>query len=80
MSRRQAEHAQIDDEYLRERDLCLTHTLIPPQANRSVSTAHQSDPFIAARVKEETDAGIVIRGCRMLATLPISDERRFDHG
>lgn len=61
-------------EYLRENDLCLTHTLIPPQANRAVSTAKQADPFLAARVKEETDAGIVIRGCRMLATLPISDE------
>ena len=36
--------------------------------------AKQADPFLAARVKEETDAGIVIRGCRMLATLPISDE------
>jgi 4-hydroxyphenylacetate 3-monooxygenase len=61
-------------EYLRENDLCLTHTLIPPQANRAVSAAKQSDPFLAARIKEETDAGIVIRGCRMLATLPISDE------
>jgi len=61
-------------EYLREHDLCLTHTLIPPQANRAASSAKQADPFLAARVKEETDAGIVIRGCRMLATLPISDE------
>lgn len=61
-------------EYLRERDLCLTHSLIPPQANRAVSSARQADPFLAARVKEETDAGIVIRGARMLATLPISDE------
>ena len=61
-------------EYLRENDLCLTHTLIPPQANRAVSMHQQSDPYIAARIKEETDAGIVIRGCRMLATLPISDE------
>jgi len=61
-------------EYLRENDLCLTHTLIPPQANRAVSSARQADPFLAARIKEETDAGIVIRGCRMLATLPISDE------
>lgn len=60
--------------YLRENDLCLTHTLIPPQANRALSLAKQADPFLAARIKEETDAGIVIRGCRMLATLPISDE------
>jgi 4-hydroxyphenylacetate 3-monooxygenase len=61
-------------EHLRENDLCLTHTLIPPQANRAVSMHQQSDPYIAARIKEETDAGIVIRGCRMLATLPLSDE------
>jgi len=61
-------------EYLRENDLCLTHTLIPPQANRAVNSARQADPYLAARVKEETDAGIVVRGCRMLATLPVSDE------
>jgi len=60
--------------FLRENDLCLTHTLIPPQANRAVNSARQADPYLAARVKEETDAGIIIRGCRMLATLPISDE------
>ncbi len=60
-------------EHLREQDLCLTHTLIPPQANRAASSAKQADPFLAARVKEETDEGIVIRGSRMLATLPISD-------
>ena len=61
-------------ERLREHDLCLTHTLIAPQANRAVGSADQADPFLAARVKHETDAGIVIRGCRMLATLPIADE------
>ena len=61
-------------ENLRESDLCLTHTLIPPQANRAVSLQRQADPFLAARVKEETAAGLVIRGCRMLATLPIADE------
>jgi 4-hydroxyphenylacetate 3-monooxygenase len=61
-------------EYIRENDLCLTHTLITPQANRAVGTAEQADPYLAARVKEETDAGIVIRGARMLATLPTADE------
>lgn len=60
--------------YLRENDLCLTHTLINPQINRAVGAAQQADPFLAARIKEETDAGIIIRGARMLATLPISDE------
>ncbi len=60
--------------HVREKDLCLTHTLINPQANRAVGAARQADPFLAARVKEETDAGLVIKGARMLATLPISDE------
>jgi len=68
------ENARRYYEHLRENDLCLTHTLITPQANRSVNTARQADPYLAARIKEETDAGIVIRGARMLATLPISDE------
>jgi 4-hydroxyphenylacetate 3-monooxygenase len=61
-------------EYLRESDLCMTHTLINPQANRSVGPAQQTDPFLAARVKEERDDGLVIRGARMLATLPTADE------
>jgi 4-hydroxyphenylacetate 3-monooxygenase len=60
--------------YIRENDLCLTHTLINPQANRSVGPARQTDPFLAARVKQESDAGLVIKGARMLATLPLSDE------
>ena len=61
-------------EQLREHDWSLTHTLINPQVNRALSMSQQKDPFLAARVKEESDAGIVIRGARMLATLPISDE------
>ncbi len=61
-------------ETVREEDLALTHTLINPQSNRAVSAAKQADPFLAARVKKETDAGIIVRGARMLATLPISDE------
>lgn len=61
-------------EYVRENDLCLTHTLINPQSNRAVGPAQQSDPFIAARVVEKTSAGVVIQGARMLATLPLADE------
>ncbi len=62
-------------EHVRENDLLLTHTLINPQANRSVSAAGQTDPFLAARIVKETDNGIVIRGARMLATIgPIADE------
>jgi len=74
VERRYGDNAKRYYEYMREHDLCLTHTLIPPQANRAVSSARQADPYLSARIKEETDAGMVIRGCRMLATLPISDE------
>ncbi|HET7608396.1 MAG TPA: 4-hydroxyphenylacetate 3-hydroxylase N-terminal domain-containing protein, partial [Gammaproteobacteria bacterium] len=60
-------------EELREADLSLTHSLIPPQANRAAGPSAQADQFLAARIKKETDSGFVVRGCRMLATLPISD-------
>jgi 4-hydroxyphenylacetate 3-monooxygenase len=61
-------------EHVREHDLCLTHTLINPQANRSVGPSQQADPYLAARIVEENDRGIVLRGARMLATLPTADE------
>ncbi len=61
-------------EYVRENDLVLTHTLINPQSNRGVGPSKQADPFIAARVVEKTAGGVVVRGARMLATLPIADE------
>ena len=61
-------------EYVRENDLLLTHTLINPQNNRSVGPSKQADPFVAARVLEKTSEGVVIRGARMLATLPMADE------
>ena len=62
-------------EHIREHDLLLTHTLITPQANRSKAVSQQADPFLAARIVEENDNGVVIRGARMLATIgPIADE------
>jgi 4-hydroxyphenylacetate 3-monooxygenase len=61
-------------EYVRENDLVLTHTLINPQVNRAVGPSQQADPFIAARVLEKNSEGVVVRGARMLATLPIADE------
>src|SRR5690606_32247308 len=70
-----ADHIRRYYEEVRERDLALTYTLITPQVNRSVGSARQADPYIVARVVKETDAGLVIRGARMLATLgPIADE------
>ncbi len=61
-------------EYVREHDLCLTHTLINPQANRSVGPSKQADPYLAAGIVREDAQGVLIRGARMLATLPVSDE------
>jgi len=62
-------------EHVREHDLLLTHTLIMPQANRAKQVSEQKDPYLAARVAEERDDGVVLRGARMLATIgPIADE------
>ena len=62
-------------EYVRENDLLLTHTLVLPQANRSVGPSQQKEQTIAARIVDRNDNGIVIRGARILATIgPIADE------
>ncbi|MFC7847797.1 4-hydroxyphenylacetate 3-monooxygenase, oxygenase component [Arthrobacter sp. NPDC057388] len=62
-------------ERARENDLLATHTLIPPQVNRSVSGSEQLGGQLTAHVVEERDGGIVVRGARMLATIaPIADE------
>jgi 4-hydroxyphenylacetate 3-monooxygenase len=69
-----AENIRKYYEYIRENDLVLTHTLINPQVNRGVGPSKQPDPFIAARVVEKKSEGVVVRGARMLATLPMADE------
>lgn len=62
-------------EYCRERDLCLTHTLVNPQVNRAVGPSGQVDPFLALGIVEKRSDGMLVRGARMLATLaPFSDE------
>ncbi len=61
-------------EYVRENDLCLTHALTNPQVNRSARADKLPDPYIALGVVRETDEGLIVRGARMLATLPIADE------
>ena len=61
--------------YVRENDLCLTHTLVNPQANRAMTATGHPSAEVAARIVKETDKGLVIRGARILATLgPLSDE------
>jgi 4-hydroxyphenylacetate 3-monooxygenase len=62
-------------ERVREEDLLLTHTLIPPQANRAVGGGQQGAGTLMAHVVREDDNGIVVRGARMLATIgPFADE------
>jgi 4-hydroxyphenylacetate 3-monooxygenase len=62
-------------ERVREQDLLMTHTLIPPQANRSQGAAQQQGGSLTARIVSEDDNGVTIRGARMLATIgPIADE------
>jgi 4-hydroxyphenylacetate 3-monooxygenase oxygenase component len=62
-------------EKCREEDLCLTHTLIDPQADRSRGPAEQADPFLTMRPVRETDRGVIVRGAKMLSTLaPFANE------
>jgi anthranilate 3-monooxygenase (FAD) / 4-hydroxyphenylacetate 3-monooxygenase len=62
-------------EYVRENDLYLTHAVIPPQVDRSKSSAEQTDKYIHLGVVRETDEGLIVRGARMMVTMaPIADE------
>ncbi|WP_449283881.1 4-hydroxyphenylacetate 3-monooxygenase, oxygenase component [Leucobacter sp.] len=63
-------------EYVRENDLLTAHALLAPQTNRADAAGENAgDPRIAARIVEEREDGIVVRGARMLATnAPIADE------
>jgi 4-hydroxyphenylacetate 3-monooxygenase oxygenase component len=70
-----ADHVVRYYEHVRERDLCLTHTLINPQIDRSKPASQQVDADLTMRKVGENAAGIIVRGARMLATLaPYSDE------
>ena len=55
-------------EHVRESDAVTTHVLVNPQVDRS-KPAHLETSEIVAQIVKETDAGIVIRGARMVATL-----------
>src|SRR3954467_7859938 len=52
----------------RERDLCMTHTLLNPQVDRSRPVERQ-EKDLAAKIVKETDAGMVLKGARMVSTL-----------
>jgi 4-hydroxyphenylacetate 3-monooxygenase len=62
-------------ESIRDRDLVLTHTLVNPQVNRQLTALGNPSEEVALRVVKESDAGLTVRGARLLATLgPLSDE------
>lgn len=62
-------------EEIRDRDLVLTHTLVNPQVNRRLTADGTPSAEVALHVVREDDAGLIVRGARLLATLgPISDE------
>jgi 4-hydroxyphenylacetate 3-monooxygenase len=70
-----ATNIQAYYEKVREEDLLTTHTLIPPQANRSQGAGQQMGGSLTAHIVDEDDNGITVRGARLLATIgPIADE------
>ena len=69
--------ANIVEYYRRARtaDWCPTHTLVNPRASRAAGWAGETDAQLALQRVRDTADGIVVRGCRMLATLaPLSEE------
>ncbi len=55
-------------EFLRDNDVYITYTIVPPQIDRS-KPAHQQDPAdLYCGVVKERDDGVVIRGAQMLGT------------
>src|SRR5881409_522319 len=61
--------------HIREHDLTLTHSLINLQRSRTISGVFNLQEGTALQVKRETDAGVVVNGARVLATLgPLADE------
>lgn len=62
-------------EYARENDLALTHTLLNFQKSRRPGVIDNIDEQIALTIVKETDAGVIVKGSRLLATLgPLADE------
>jgi 4-hydroxyphenylacetate 3-monooxygenase len=54
--------------HARDNDLYLAYVIVNPQADRSRSAAGQPTPGLVAQIVDESAAGIVVRGAKMLAT------------
>ena len=67
-------------EFLREQDVALTHALVNLQRRRTPAAVDTLSEDVALTVVRETDAGIIVRGSRLLATTgPIADELAVYH-
>ena len=67
-------------EFIRENDVTLTHALLNLQRRRAPAAVDTLSDEVALTIVDETDAGILVRGSRLLATLgPISDEIAIYH-
>lgn len=51
-----------------EHDLFLARATVGPAANRGKAYSQHKDPFINVGVVRETDAGIIVRGSKMIST------------
>lgn len=70
-----AENMKNYYQYVRENDKVLTHTLINPTFNHAQAAEGKYSDQVALQIVKETDAGIVVKGARLLATLgPHADE------
>jgi 4-hydroxyphenylacetate 3-monooxygenase len=59
----------------RKHDWCASHTLLSPHASRAAAWAGQTDAGLALKLVDKTGEGIIVNGCRMLATLgPLAEE------
>lgn len=59
----------------RKNDKVLTHTLVNPTFNFQQAASGKFSEKVALQVVKETDAGIIVNGARLLATLgPLADE------
>ena len=62
-------------DHVRTNDKVLTHTLVNPSVSHQVAAAGNFSQEVALHVVKETDAGPIVRGARLLATLgPSADE------
>ena len=62
-------------DFARTNDKVMTHTLVNPTFNFQQAAAGKFSDKVALQVVKETDAGVIVNGARLLATLgPFADE------